>query len=173
MENAQLLKIEIDDQKYNDALEALYARAFGPARFTKAAHFLRQGNVCAFNLSRVAFLESDEGKHLVGACRIWPIYDENNHKAWFLGPIAVESDNRHLRIGKKMVDECIEAIEKIEDLPIVLVGDFSYFGQFGFEEMPRNSIILPLPAAHGRILWRKSKSRENIFAGCVFGAPQK
>lgn len=137
------------DKSENDAqIENLMKLAFGPGRFTKAAHFLRLGNETEHTLSRIAFYD---GK-LIGACRIWPIISENGTKAHFLGPILISPDFRNLGLGQLLVSSCIDAIERENDKGILLVGDVEFFGKFGFEPIPMGQIKLPLPALNGRIL---------------------
>ncbi len=154
------------DNADNDIIVGeLYARAFGPARFVKAAHFLRLGNVCDYDLSYVAKID---GK-IVAACRMWHIKDEAGNTAVFLGPIAVERQYRHLRIGHELMKLCLNSCDATGVKIVLLVGDYSYFAQFGFERVA-NNLVFPLPVMDGRVLWRKTEGDANL-KGRIFPFP--
>jgi predicted N-acetyltransferase YhbS len=143
-----------DDGQHDAACEALYARAFGPGRHAKAAARLREGNSCWRELSFLAFA----GEILVGACRLWPIEASNGAKALFLGPIAVDMSMRSAGLGQRLVLACLAAVDAGETLPIILVGDISFFGRMGFEVVPAGSITMPGPVDPKRLLWRLDPS---------------
>ncbi len=143
-----------DDGLHDGACEALYARAFGPGRYAKAAARLREGNVCRRDLSMLAF----EAGALVGACRLWPIEAQNLAPALFLGPIAVDHLMRNAGLGQRLVLACLEAVDARPALPVILVGDESYFQRMSFEVVPNGQIVMPGPVDPKRLLWRLNTS---------------
>lgn len=155
------------DEPANDSLVGeLYTRAFGPGRFVKAAHFLRLGNVCDYGLSYIAKIDDK----IIAACRMWHIKDASGNQAVFLGPIAVESQYRHLRIGQELMKLCLNACDASGVKIVLLVGDYSYFAQFGFEQVAANTILFPLPVMDGRVLWRRTDD-EALLKGLIFPFP--
>ncbi|KAF0092815.1 MAG: GCN5-like N-acetyltransferase [Hyphomonadaceae bacterium] len=166
MKNSLTLSIENDSANNDAALEAIYAKAFGPGRFTKAAAVLRAGNACIYGLSRVVFAETNDGEKLIGGCRLWRIIDAQDNKAIFLGPIAIDGEYQGLGLGAQLMQEVLAACDASGQKLIMLVGDMSFFGQFGFEIVPENQISLPLPVAQNRLLWRKTGG-DVVFNGRV------
>jgi predicted N-acetyltransferase YhbS len=142
------LSLVADDGANDAEVEALYARAFGPGRFAKAAARLREGN---HYLRDKSFVAVDEHS-VVGACRVWPIAGDNGGDALFLGPIAVDSRARSGGIGGQLVAACLNASE---GHTIILVGDLSFFGPFGFEVIDDPEITMPGPVDPKRFLWRR------------------
>lgn len=159
--NASII-LEPDNGQYDGEVEALYARAFGPGRFAKAATRLREGNLCRRDLSFIA--RSDEV--IVGACRLWPIVDSEGVKALFLGPIAVDKPAQSAGLGKRLVTACLAAADADQAQIILLVGDLSFFAPLGFDIIPRGRIALPGPVDPNRLLWRlKGDGVQNLPAG--------
>ena len=136
--------------------DALYARAFGPGRHAKAASRLRDGNMCRRDLSMLAFM----GETLVGACRLWPIVAGNGVHALFLGPIAVDVAVRSEGVGHRLVAACLAAIDSTQTMPVILVGDLSFFGSMGFDIVPERQIVMPGPVDPKRLLWRLAGDQE-------------
>ncbi len=153
------MNIEISkDSAENDAqIDVLMKAAFGPGRFVKAAHFLRLGNVPDYELSRVALKDGE----LIGACRIWPVEISDGEMAHFLGPIVIAPNAQGLGLGSKLVQECLEAIEKTDNNKVILIGDMAFFEKFGFSPLS-GEIGLPLPAIKSRILGLNFAHRADI-----------
>lgn len=160
MEKSPEIVIKTDSHEYDAALEAIYARAFGPGRFVKAAAVLRTGNVCNYGLSRVVFARTPNGEKLIGGCRLWPIIDAHGIAAIFLGPIAIEEGFQGLGLGAKLMHEVLAACDADGQKLVLLVGDMPFFGQFGFEIVPTGQIAMPLPVAQNRLLWRITNGAE-------------
>jgi predicted N-acetyltransferase YhbS len=144
------ISIVSDDATFDPACEALYARAFGPGRYAKAAARLREGNVCRRDLSVLAF----DGSTLIGACRLWSIEAENGEAALFLGPVAVDQAARQAGLGQQLVKACLAQVDAQDFGPVILVGDLGFFGRMGFEIVPSGHIIMPTPVDPNRLLWR-------------------
>ena len=157
----QTLTLICDDGKHNAECETLYALAFGPGRFAKAAARLREGNVCRRDLSLLAF----DGDVLIGACRLWPIVAENGVKALFLGPIAVDPSRRSAGLGRRLVLACLAAADRAHKTSVILVGDLSFFGDLGFQIVPMGQIAMPGPVDPKRLLWRVGGSTDILPIG--------
>lgn len=167
-ENRQF-DIKIDSKENDPILEAIYSICFGPGRFAKAAHILRENNQCLYDISRIV-IDNSNGQ-IIGGCRMWPIGFENGGKGVFLGPIAVLPEYRNFGLGAKLVEAVLSANDEINGENVFLVGDYGFFGKFGFREVPQNIIKLPMPAKANRILWRAKDKDENLnptFGGKVF-----
>ena len=143
-------------------VQALIERAFGPGRFAKAAERLREGNLANLDLSLVAWA----GDQAVGCVRMWPI-TVGEAPALLLGPFAVEDAWRSRGLGGELVDRaCRGAQAEGHDL-VLLVGDESYFGRFGFTAVPPGQVTLPGPADGKRVLWRSLKGNSVTPSGPV------
>jgi predicted N-acetyltransferase YhbS len=139
-----------NDPTLDPKVEALYDRVFGPGRFAKAAARLREGNLHDQQASRLGF-HSDR---LVGACRLWPVAAQGH--AMFLGPIAVEPDARGLGVGHALTQACLAQVDDLGGQPVLLVGDMSFFGDFGFVAVPKGLVDMPGPVDPARFLVRGS-----------------
>lgn len=159
------ISIVPDAAHFDAGVEALYARAFGPGRFAKAAARLREGNNCLRNAS---FLAMRKGA-LVGACRMWPIIGETNRPAVFLGPIAVDKSAQSLGLGHRLVAACLAALPGDT---IILVGDMSFFGEMAFKIVPSGKVMMPNPVDPNRVLWRLADTERAPDFGRLKAAPQ-
>lgn len=129
------------------AIEALVDRAFGPGRFVKTAERLREGSEPLLHLSVCAW---DAGR-LAGAVRQWPI-TIGGQDAVFLGPIAVDLSARSQGVGAALMHRAIAAAKAAGERLILLVGDMTYFEQFGFEVA--QGPVMPGPVDARRLLWK-------------------
>src|SRR3954471_13802681 len=99
-------------------IEALLNRAFGPGRFTKVSERVREFATFAPELSFCAW----RGEALVGVVRQWRVRCGETAVV-FLGPIAVESDERSGGVGGLLVRQACAAAKAAGEAAIVLVGD--------------------------------------------------
>lgn len=142
---------EFRNEQENDFLviENLKRAIFGPARFTKAAHFLRlQGNL---NLKK-SFVCTFE-KKIIGSVRVTEIFLEKKFY-YFLGPVFVLKDYQGLKIGSKLIHLTIEAMRQKQHFfieTVFLIGDYEYYNRFGFQKM-KEIPKLPLPVNFERCL---------------------
>jgi predicted N-acetyltransferase YhbS len=156
------ISLNPDNGQYDGEVEALYARAFGPGRLAKAATRLREGHVCRRDLSFIA--RKDD--MIVGACRMWPIVDNDGVRALFLGPIAVDKAAQSAGLGKQLVTACLAAAEVDQARVIILVGDMSFFGPLGFDIIPPGRVTMPGPVDPNRLLWRLQRETvQNLPTG--------
>ena len=150
------IEFAADNARFDEKIESMSDKSFGPGRFAKAASLLREDNSCIYSLSRIALLQDSKAPVLVGSCRIWPIIDGNNNSAYFLGPIIVDENHRGQSIGAGLVGAVTGACAAESDLPIILVGDLPFFGRFGFAKVPSGLLSLPAAVNPERLLWKGS-----------------
>lgn len=127
--------------------DALIDRAFGPGRFTKVSERVREFATFAPELSFCAW----RGERLVGVVRQWRVR-VGGTPVVFLGPIAVETDERSGGVGGLLVQAACDAAKAAGECAIVLVGDEPYFGKFGFSAALARDVVLPSPVDQRRVL---------------------
>ena len=130
------------------AREALIERAFGEARFAKAAERLREGRLPAHGLSFVA----TEKTRVVGTVRLWHVTAGPARPALLLGPLAVDDASRGLGIGAALMRRAIDTARQLGHKAVVLVGDASYYARFGFSAEKTGALWMPGPYERGRLL---------------------
>ena len=81
------------------AVTALIDRVFGPGRFAKSSERLREGNTLLADCSFVSL----RGGAPVGCVRMWPVTIGGEPVA-FLGPLAVDPDERSAGLGQALVE---------------------------------------------------------------------
>jgi predicted N-acetyltransferase YhbS len=148
--------ITIRNERSTDipARERLLDSAFGSARFAKTSERLREGRFAADELS---FSAIEDGR-LVGTARAWNIVIGTERAALLLGPVAVAADARGRGIGAKLVRRVRREARRLGYRAIVLVGDTSYYGRFGFGTAKTGTLRLPGPFEPERLLGLELKS---------------
>ncbi len=131
------------------AREALLTKAFGAKRFRKTSEKLRVGRLTAEGL---AFSAVDAKGKLVGTVRLWNIIAGSAGEALLLGPLAVDCKVQGQGLGAALVKHAINAARALGHSAIILVGDQSYYGRFGFSHEGTRSLHLPGPVDRGRFL---------------------
>ncbi len=132
------------------AIEALLTRAFGPGRFAKVSERVREFADFAPDLSFCAF----EGARLLGVVRMWRVAVGDQLIA-FLGPLAVDEDERQHGLGVQLVTRACEAAKAAGEAAVVLVGDLPFFSRVGFEVAA--DVVMPGPVDTKRVLARVFK----------------
>lgn len=127
--------------------DALIDRAFGPGRFVKVSERVREFAAFAPELSFCAWRDG----RLVGVVRQWRVR-AGETPVVFLGPIAVESDERSGGVGGLLVEAACQAAKAAGETAIVLVGDEPYFGRWGFSAALAKDVRLPGPVDPRRTL---------------------
>ncbi len=110
--------ILIERPEHARAVEVLVDRAFGPGRFAKSSERLREGN---HKLDDCSFVALHEGR-VIGSVRLWPVKVGDKSVA-FLGPLAVDADERKHGLGQALVEAACEAAAKAGWRAVLLVGD--------------------------------------------------
>lgn len=129
------------------AVTRLIDRVFGPGRFAKSSERLREGNTLLADCSFVA-LRDDKP---VGCCRMWPVTIGGEPVA-FLGPLAVDPDERSAGLGQALVERAVEAARAAGWRAVLLVGDGPYFGRVGFTNAHTAGVVMPGPVDQRRVL---------------------
>lgn len=129
------------------SVTALIDRVFGPGRFAKSSERLREGNALLADCSFVALRDGQP----VGCCRMWPVTIGGEAVA-FLGPLAVDPDERSAGLGQALVESACEAARAAGWRAVLLVGDGPYFGRIGFTNAHTAGVTMPGPVDQRRVL---------------------
>src|SRR6185503_4928269 len=117
--------------------EALLDLAYGPVRFEKPSQRLRAGRAPA-----LAFVALDKGA-VVGTVRLWPVLAGAGRPVLLLGPLAVHPDCRRRGIGAALMRRALRAARTAGHAAVLLVGDASYYGRFGFAAEKTGALTMP------------------------------
>lgn len=127
--------------------EALLDRAYGPTRFRKPSQKIRAGRLPAEGL---AFVATHRGR-IIGTVRLWNVL-AGDKPALLLGPLAVHPDYRSRGIGAALTFHAIESAKRLSHGAILLVGDATYYGRFGFTAAATGDLRMPGPFDQARLL---------------------
>jgi len=108
------------------AREALLDVAYGSERHAKPSAKLRKGRLPA------AALVAVERGRIVGTLRCWPVEAGHGRPALLLGPLAVHPAAQKRGIGSALMRRAIADAGRAGHKAILLVGDASFYGRFGF-----------------------------------------
>ena len=139
--------IELEQPQDTAAIEALLDEAFGPDRHRKQSYRFRQMTAPVGELCLVA----REGGRVVGTVRHWPVTivgDKRMTAALLLGPIGVAADRRNNHIGDRLMRESLRRALELGHGIVLLVGDLSYYGRFGFRPAAPRGITMPGEQPH-------------------------
>ena len=129
------------------AREQLLDAAYGPVRFSKPSHKLREGRDPADGLSFVAV----EDGRVVGTVRLWQVMPGAGREALLLGPLAVDPAYRNRGIGSALMRRAMRDAQRGHKA-VLLVGDACYYGRFGFSAEKTAGLWLPGPYEQHRLL---------------------
>ena len=127
-------------------VEALYDLCFAPGREALSSYRLRDGVPPVAELSLVA---RDVDQILAGAIRVWPIFVDA-FPALLLGPIAVHPTRQGEGLGATLIRDALDLARSASWQRVMLVGDASYYGRFGF--LPLAGVEMPPPTNPDRVL---------------------
>lgn len=132
------------------AVDALLDEAFGTDRHTRTAYRLREG---AAPLPHLSLAAREDG--LIGSIQCWPVlFVDAAGRATplvLLGPVAVSAAYRDRSIGSTLIRT---VLARAGPVPVMLVGDQSYYGRFGFTADHTSGWTLPGPVERERLLAR-------------------
>ncbi len=124
------------------AIEALLDRSFGPQRQAKLSYGYRDGVAPSIHLCLVARADSDGA--IVGTIRFWPVaVGVQRSSALLLGPLAVEPILAGQGIGRALIRQGLDMAAWARHRVVLLVGDESYYGRFGFRPAAPHGIVMP------------------------------
>jgi len=127
-------------------VEGLLDLCFAPGRTALSSYRLRDGVPPVAALCLVA---RDTYGILAGAIRFWPIL-VGAAPVLLLGPVAVHPTRQGEGLGALLIQEALERAARLGWQRVLLVGDASYYGRFGFEKL--TDVEMPPPTNPDRIL---------------------
>ncbi len=140
--------IDLNPEKPDDwwDVEALFDLCFAPGREALSSYRLRDGIPPVSGLSLVA---RDRGGILAGAIRFWPVR-VGDAPALLLGPVAVHPTRQGEGLGAVLMRDGLGGATRAGWSRVMLVGDASYYGRFGFSRLA--GVDMPPPTNPDRVL---------------------
>jgi predicted N-acetyltransferase YhbS len=129
------------------AREALLDEAFGANRQLRTCQRLREGRAPAEGLG----LSAVRHRRLVGTVRLWHV-NAGGVPALLLGPLAVDRACRGLGLGAALMHQALALAWARGHSAVILLGDASYYGRFGFSASKTAQLSLPGPFERERLL---------------------
>ena len=129
--------------------EALLDRAFGRNRHRKTSQRFRDGREAAEGL---AFTATSKSGRVIGTLRMWNVIAGSAGPSLLLGPLAIDARHQNRGIGRAMIEHAVNQAKLLGHSAIVLVGDASYYGRFGFTPALVADLHLPGPVDRSRFL---------------------
>lgn len=129
-------------------IEDLAIAAFGPGRFARTAHRVRESARVVEGLSHTAWA----GEDLIGSIRFAAIHIGERPDALLLGPLMVEPKWAGRGCGRALIEKGLELAKAQGFALVLLVGDLPYYKRFGFQRVPAGQITLPGPVDPARLL---------------------
>lgn len=130
------------------AIERVLDAAFGADRHAKRSYAYRRRVDSVPGLRLTA---RDADGRLVGTIRYWPIAirrAEGVEPALLLGPLAVEPALKGIGLGRALVRESLAMARAQGHRLVLLVGDASYYAQFGFVPAAPLGFVMPQEQPH-------------------------
>ena len=135
--------------------EALLDCAFGRNRRRKTSERLRDGRQSSPGL---AFTAVDGDGRLAGTVRLWDVLAGSAGTALLLGPLAVDRGWQRRGVGGALMAQALAAAKVRGHGAVLLVGDESFYGRFGFSAAAAAGLHLPGPVERGRFLGLELRS---------------
>ena len=159
-----MIDVRIELPKDAAGIYKLLDQAFGSKRHRKTVYRLREGVLPIRSLCFVAEYMSE----LRGSLRFWPILINDTdqqliHNALLLGPLAVDPGIRGRGVGEALMRNGLKLAQADGHERVILVGDLSYYGVFGFKPVSRETLSLPGPVDQNRLL------SQSLIPGAVDG----
>ncbi len=133
-----------------DQVETITREIFGPGMFARAAFVLREGINPEPQLSFVAL----NVERVIGTVRQTRI-QIGKVSALLLGPLGVLPEYKNDGHGRALMRASMSAAQvdnSTEAKLVLLVGDMSYYRQFGFRQIASDKVEMPRPVDVGRVL---------------------
>jgi len=131
-----------------EKLKSLATRSFGPGRFARTAHRIRERGYPAEALSLTAWIRDE----FAGSIRFTAISIGGEAGTLLLGPLMVEEKWFGQGCGRALVRRGLELAREQGYALVVLVGDRPYYEQFGFVPVAPGQMIMPGPVDPARLL---------------------
>ena len=126
-------------------VEALFDTCFAPGRTALSSYRLRKGVPPLADLCLVARRDGA----IAGAIRFWPVRI-GTYEAALLGPVAVHPTAQGEGVGAVLIGAGLDRARVAGVARVLLVGDLSYYGRFGFRRLP--GVAMPPPTNPDRVL---------------------
>lgn len=127
-------------------VEALYDLCFAPGREALSSYRLRDNVPPVADMCLVA---RDENGILAGAIRFWSVRI-GTARALLLGPVAVHPTYQGEGLGGYLIMDSLDRAAALGWDRVMLVGDASYYGRFGFHRL--TGVYMPPPTNPDRVL---------------------
>jgi len=127
-------------------VEALFDHSFAPGREALSSYRLRDG---VSPVAALCLVARDADGILAGAVRHWPV-TVAGQKALLLGPIAVHSTRQGEGLGALLMGRAVDIARHAGWSRIMLVGDYQYYGRYGFFRL--EDVVMPPPTNPERVL---------------------
>lgn len=151
------------------AITKLHDVTFGPGAYARTAYRIREGMPPVSEFCRVSYLDGE----LVASVRMTPVTIGGVPGSLLLGPLAVAAAWAGQGYGKALVALVVDDAKAAGRALILLVGNMSYYGRFGFAPVPPGQIALPGPADPARILAVETKPGALALAAGVVAGDRK
>ena len=130
------------------ALKTLAACSFGPGRFARTAHRVREAACPVESLALTGWAD----EKLAGSIRFTAITIGDRQGALLLGPLMVDARWAGQGCGKTLMTCGMERARVAGFELVLLVGDLPYYERVGFRCVPPGQIIMPGPVDLSRLL---------------------
>lgn len=127
-------------------VEALFDLCFAPGRTALSSYRLRDD---VDPVAELCLTARDNDGVLGGAIRHWPV-DIEGRAAVLLGPVAVHPTRQGEGLAGFLIFRAIEIATQSGWDRMMLVGDASYYGRYGFTKL--DGVIMPPPTNPDRVL---------------------
>lgn len=132
-------------------IATLHDRVFGPGRFARTAYRIREQMEPGQGVSRFCRLAILDDQ-VIAALRMSEVTIGGAPGAVLLGPLVVAPERVNQGHGRALIREALDAAKAAGMRLVILVGDESYYGRFGFKRVPPGVITLPGPVDPTRLL---------------------
>lgn len=134
----------------DDAIRHVVAAAFGSDVEADLVERIRSSPEYEPELALVAVDDAETEPTVVGHAMISRAELRRAHgvapaSIVMLSPLAVAPDRQRQGIGDRLVRTAVAAADGRGEPLVVVEGDPSYYGRFGFEPASRHGVVLPLP----------------------------
>ena len=144
----------------NKKIFLLEEDVLGPGRYARPSFRLRENLERNIKYSKVY----NQGKTIIGSIRYFNCKIQNND-GLMLGPLIVDQKFKGRGVGKELVNKSISGINETNIDFIILIGEFDYYGQFGFET--NSNLYFSLNVRKEKILLKKLLEKNNTFFGKI------
>ena len=130
-------------------MAALFQKSLGPGACVRAACSLRDYIPPHPDFGWGVYRKG----RLAGFVRASPFHAGEGHGLW-IGPLIVREGHQGQGIGRLLIKKLIHHAQEIAQIPIFfLIGESSYYAQFGFQIFPPDQLYFPRPVDPQKILF--------------------